>query len=326
MADARTHRALFGLAFALATTLAGAAAADGPTEADRLFDEAAKLVTTGDYVDACPKLERSQALDPGLGTQFNLADCYEHVGRTASAYLLFREVAVAARAAGKAEREQSSRARADALEDKVARLVVHAPPITGLEVRVDGHAVTPDEKGLPVDPGPHTVEASAPKRDPWRSRVDVAAGAGSVVAEVPELAHAKPPAPTIVVRVDPSRGSTQRTIGWIVGGLGVAGVVVGSVAGIVSIDKHGKAKDACPDKTRCPDAASAALWTDATTAGNVSTVGFVVGGVGIAASAVLLLTAPKADKAEPPKTARLSGFAPWILPGSAGLALSGVTP
>ena len=51
-----------------------------------LFAEGGKLVADGDHTAACPKFEESFHLDPGIGTGFNLADCWEHIGRTASAF------------------------------------------------------------------------------------------------------------------------------------------------------------------------------------------------------------------------------------------------
>ena len=44
-----------------------------------LFGEGRKLAAAGDYAAACPKFEESFRLDPGIGTGFNLADCWEHI-------------------------------------------------------------------------------------------------------------------------------------------------------------------------------------------------------------------------------------------------------
>ena len=53
---------------------------------------------------ACEKLAKSQSLDPGMGTQYRLAECYEKLGRLASAYEQYTAVADAAKAAKKADR------------------------------------------------------------------------------------------------------------------------------------------------------------------------------------------------------------------------------
>jgi hypothetical protein len=73
---------------------------------------------------ACPKFEESQRLDPGVGTQFNLADCYERTGRLASAYTTFIDVAAATRQLGQFEREAVARERAKSIKPRLSRLVI----------------------------------------------------------------------------------------------------------------------------------------------------------------------------------------------------------
>src|SRR5260221_714184 len=108
-------RALLGVALALALGAATprARADGGPTEpAKALFEEAIKLLDAGRTAEACPKLEESKQLDPRVGTEFELADCYERMGRTASAWSGF--VALAGRAT-KPDHIKKARARAEAL-------------------------------------------------------------------------------------------------------------------------------------------------------------------------------------------------------------------
>lgn len=82
--------------------------------AQALFEQGRALVIKGRAETACPKFEESQRLDPGLGTQFNLADCYERLGRLASALELFTKVTATARETGQIQREQVAGARAAA--------------------------------------------------------------------------------------------------------------------------------------------------------------------------------------------------------------------
>ena len=82
-----------------------AARAEDETPARALFKQGRALANEGKYAEACPKFEESLRLEVGVGTQFNLADCWEHVGKTASAQKLFLGAAASAKAAGQVERE-----------------------------------------------------------------------------------------------------------------------------------------------------------------------------------------------------------------------------
>src|SRR6185312_7749645 len=72
-------------------------AAQTPTQdqviAEQLFEQGRTLVTANNWPAACPKFEESLKLDPTLGTKLNLATCYEHIGKIASAWSLYREAA-----------------------------------------------------------------------------------------------------------------------------------------------------------------------------------------------------------------------------------------
>src|SRR5512140_214162 len=101
----RTPLAAPLLALALASFAPMARAENDPAAAQSLFTEAKRLMADGRYPEACAKLEESQRLDPGMGTKYQLATCYAHVGRTASAWAAFLDVAAQAKTAGQSARE-----------------------------------------------------------------------------------------------------------------------------------------------------------------------------------------------------------------------------
>jgi hypothetical protein len=287
------------------------ARADDSAAAQALFDQAKKAMTAHDYASACPKLEESYRLEQGLGTLLNLADCYEHEDKLAGAWSKFLEVATLARSAGNTGRAQIGKQRAAALRPRVSSLVVTAPatPAAGLEVKRDGTVLGEAEWGTPIpaDAGPHLFEATAPGRRPWSTTVNVEDGGSTLTVRVPDLdllpvepapaeVHPLPEAQDQPAAPPPARGhlGTQRALAIASGGLGVVAIGVGTFFGIQSMSKHNEAAKACP-QTVCPlpDPQNGLnLWNDARTDGNVSTVAFVVGAVGVAGMAALWFTAP----------------------------------
>ena len=113
----RAVRAAPLVALLLGAGLAGARArAAGATDeaaAEALFQQGRALMAGGAFFEACAKLEESLRLGPGLGTTFNLADCYTHIGRPASAWSLFRDVEAQAKLGGQTARMLVARKRAD---------------------------------------------------------------------------------------------------------------------------------------------------------------------------------------------------------------------
>jgi tetratricopeptide (TPR) repeat protein len=210
--------------------------------AEALFQQAAELMEQKKFSEACEQFAASQELDPGLGTTLYLADCYEQAGKTASAWALFQEAADGARRAQQADREQIATERAQNLKGRLSRLelrVAAARRVPGLELRINDAPVPSASWNapLPVDPGKTRVEARAPGKKPWSVEINVAEGPSSQVVEMAELANAPTPlasetANSVSERLaPPDPGSTQRTVGYVVGAVGVVGLAVGGYFG-----------------------------------------------------------------------------------------------
>lgn len=182
------------MSLALLAGMARDARADSAT-AQALFDQGVKLMSEKKFAEACPKFEESQRLDPGLGTQMNLALCYESLGRYASAWSLYLEVAGTAKATGQTEREKKARDAAKALEPKLSKLTieVESPP-EGLEVKRNGALVGQATWGtpIPVDPGEVKITAMAPNRKLWETAITIEKP-GETTVTVPELEKGETP-------------------------------------------------------------------------------------------------------------------------------------
>lgn len=324
--------AMSALALAAACLAPHPALAQGKAAAETLFDRGRQQLASRQTEAACHSFEDSQRLDPGIGTLLYLADCYEKLGRTASAWATFREAESTAKAAGQAEREAVARKRASALEPRLARIVVSVAPgasARDLEVRRDGEPVVPALWGapIPIDPGTHRIEASAPGRKGWSTTLDIAAKGGETKVSVPELAldpAAAPPAvaapasPAVAPAAAPEpTGGSQRTWALVAGGVGVAGAVVGTLFGLQARSKNADASDHCrADRPTLCDAQGVSLGDDAKRAATTSTLAFAVGGVALAGGVALWLTAPTSRGAA-------LALAPTAGSTSAGLVLRG---
>jgi hypothetical protein len=217
--------------------------------AQALFDEGRSLVEHRQFAEACPKFAESQRLDPGIGTELWLADCYENNGQVASAWAAFKEAAAAA-ALVHDKRETVARDRATALETKIPRLMIvvsDTAAAQALEVRRDGVIMAATAWGfaLPVDPGVHTIAASAVGHKPWSTTVQVAGRADTLQVTIPALEDATPlaaqerePAPrtdTIETQTplapdhaQDTAGDGQRLTGALLAGAGVLGIGLGT--------------------------------------------------------------------------------------------------
>lgn len=174
-----------------------ASAQDDTALALTLFEDGKRLVDAQDYPKACPKFSASYKLVPKLGTLLNLADCYEKSGKTASAWARFSEAITIAERANQPERAAFAKQHADDLAPQLSTLTLVAPKATpGLVVTRDGTAMPAATLGLPVpiDPGDHTIEASAPKKNPWSTNVAVGKSEAKRF-EIPGLEDAPEPPP-----------------------------------------------------------------------------------------------------------------------------------
>ena len=284
--------------------------------AQGLLEEARRLVDQRHYATACVKLEESHALDPAAGTLLTLADCYEKTGRTASAWSTFRETAAAARRASDPERERIARERAKNLQTSLSYLTVITWKGQDIDVARNGKRIDSALLGtaIPVDPGAHQIVASAPGKRSWSTKVNVRERSDRVTVSVPILAE-DPTAASAVPGFDrdaintrtddypmpeASRGGVQRAFAIVAAALGVAGVATGTVFGLKASSTMDEAKAQCTGSgfkypNNCSDS-SVRLSEDAVQSGQISTVGFIAGGAGIATFALLWLTAPSSSE------------------------------
>jgi hypothetical protein len=144
---------------------------------EALFQEGRRLMKARSFAAACTKFEESLRLDPAVGTMLNLADCFEQVGRTASAWQYWRAASDQLPTADK--RRATALARAATLEKILSRLTIELRDGSPAGTRVvrDGTTLGAASLGLPlpVDPGRHEVVVSADGHETRKFEVAVGA-------------------------------------------------------------------------------------------------------------------------------------------------------
>ncbi len=305
---------------------AAPALADGtgtdPVAAAALFQEGRDAVKRGDYASACPKLADSYRLDPAPGTLLNLADCNEHLGKLASAWQLFQQ-AIEHLSSGDA-RLAPAKQRAAALEASLPRLTVVLSPSApeGTTVKRDS---TDLGKGglntaLPVDPGDHEIVVTAPEHEERRFQVSLAAGRSErILVEVGVLL------PKAALRKDlpasaslPPKGmSTLRTVGFIVGGAGLAGLGGAIATGLALPGKQRIIDANCGADFLCNKEGFAAVQSGKTIAAANTTLWFV-GGILTAVGVVLVVVGGNGGNSRPAAALEIHP-----VPGGAGASLVG---
>jgi hypothetical protein len=264
-----------------------------------LFDEGKQLTDAGQLANACARFETSLALVPQLGVALNLADCYERIGRTASAWLAFGDAVALARRADDHARWEYAQKRQVALKPRLARLTiaVSAQSLADLVVKRDGVAVRSAayDVAVPIDPGEHVIDATA-SGSAWSTRVVIAHDGESISVVVPTLA----PAPSLPepdtspprqAAWSPGRRQPTRAT-WIAAGIGTASLGLGAYFGASASSLWHEASPGC-DQARACSSSSFAISERSHRDADLATAMFAVAGAALATSAVLYWASPR---------------------------------
>ncbi|MGE5184739.1 MAG: tetratricopeptide repeat protein [Acidobacteriota bacterium] len=219
------------------------ARADGPSDADRLFDEGRSLAKAGKYAEACERFTRSYQLDHAVGTELNLGDCHEQLGHLREAWHFFDQAAQEFDRTGNAARAKFARGRADAVAAKLVEVIVRVaePRRDGLEITIGGRSAQPAaEIRDRVEPGPIEVTARAPGRAPFTKTEHGDAG-GSVTIDIPALAGAHEPPPA--AGHEGSRRRPRLRLALVLGGAAGASAITGLALGLIGRSDWNSAAD-----------------------------------------------------------------------------------
>ncbi len=333
-------RSTLALVALLLVTSAASAQGDAAA-AEQLYKEGKALAKKGDYAAACPKLEASYRLDRGLGTLVNLADCHERIGKLASAWAEWNEAHDLAKRDKDDVRAKFAAERRDKIEPKLPKLQINVKnPVDSLAVYRGDSKIEAATYGsaLAVDPGEVVVSVRRGDQVLKSETVTTKASQTASVeldlaaldAEFPPPKVAPPPVTTAPApapappppRPPPPSGS-QKTIGFVVGGVGVVALVTAGVLEGMALSKKSKADepDQCVNGYCSPNG-----FKTVEEAKDLATVGQWVGIGGVlltAVGATLVFTAPSSAETRQAKRPVRVHAGGWVAPGGGGLSLVG---
>lgn len=294
------------MCFALVTLLTSSicqAQATDPVAATELFKKGRDAAVQNDFETACPLFEESNRLDAKVGTLLNLADCEERIGKLAEALQHWHQAVQLGTATGDV-RVREARSRSATLDGRVPRLTVKLAEGVPASAKVERDGVPLGRAALgvamPLNPGTHVVEVRAPGHEPKRFRFTVAEAESkdlhvTVGPRLPEPTADAPP-PSLDQQLE--RPDSDRSLAYALGGIGLAGVIVGSVTGAMLWNKNRTIDAQCNDRNQCSSEGLGAV-EDAKGLLPVSNVAWIVGVVGLGASTYLFLTSGPSEAGPP---------------------------
>ncbi|HRI68336.1 MAG TPA: hypothetical protein PK156_29105 [Polyangium sp.] len=304
---------------------------DPKAQAQALFLEGRAAIDANDWDTGCPKVRRSLEVFAVANSHFTVALCDEREGHIAAALEHWE------RGLGLVEpsdqRAKVAKERIAALDPRVPRIRVVTPPgAIGASIWLDDVQLTPAIMANPVrvDPGKHVLVVRKKGREDNRreilleekERTEFVATIGEVAKPDSAPVSSATTAPVASSSSPPIRPKPpmhpRKFAGFVIGGVGVASLLVSAGTGIGALEAHGaleEQKCGANGTGVCPkDEVSSYKGLFAANA-----VTFGVGLAGVAAGVVLILTAPKNSGSD---TSKLS-LTPIAVPNGNGIALSG---
>jgi hypothetical protein len=338
--DTATRRAWSATFFACVFALGAPAwAQEEPSSGDvaaarALGQEGVKLADSGNCQEAVDKLAKAEKLYHAPTTLVRLGECQVQLGKlvegTENLIRVTREqLPPNAPPVFVQAQERAKRVLGEA-RPKIAklRLTVAVPPDSQLLVRIDGEPISIASLGTyrPMDPGEHSIDATATGYKPVSTKIRLAEGASDAIAlkldqdpaSAVKLAPAQIAKPSAISPyspppAEPPPREPNHSTAYAALGVGGVGLATGAIFGLMAMAKKNELERACPNKV-CVDNQNDKIEAGKTF-GIVSTVGFVVGGVGLATGAILYLAQGTRKTAGSRR-----GVTPWVGIGGAGLS------
>ena len=220
-------------------------------KAQVVFDQGLKLFDQGRYGEACPKFEEALKLYyTGLGIRGKLAECYEKIGKIASAYDHYRDVIDRARARGEPDRALFASERAQILEPRLPRVIIDPGPsseLDGFTLQIGSRVLHESTFNTPVavDPGRLVISAEADGYRIFEKQLTISERETRTI----EVSALEP------LSTSDSGGGSVSTLGVVLIGVGVASLGGSGYFYLNALDK----REEFINNTGCPIPTSG-LW------------------------------------------------------------------
>lgn len=312
---------------------AASAAADEPSAADKetarsLMDQGVEREEAKDYAAALKAFQGAHALVKFPMTGLAVARAQAGLGMLLEALEMATLVKHMAPRPNETPSYAKARADADALAQRLSARIPSVQvsvegPKEKSEVSIDGTVLPAAAATLPrkVNPGKHVIVATASGYEPASLEVMVPEGKVLPVNVTLQPLATSGPGGDVM---PPGGGDGDKASGGGLSplvyagfGVGAAGIIAGTVTGIISLSKTSSIKDQCDGATGACPAATAEDISSANTIANVSNISFALGAAGVAVGVVGIFLSGGAKKAPPPTTGLR--VTPVVGPGSVGV-------
>ena len=296
--------------------------------AETKFNAGLRLFKAGKVAEALTMFREVAEGNGSPNARLYVGHCLQQLGKYVEAHKAFTAVVKQTTQRGDAKYEptrEAALAQLGLLEPRIAKIVVSLTETpNGLSVTLDGTALEEKDFGSPVvvEPGAHKVEGSATDMAPVSRDISLEAGESKTTILVfKKLDAAPPPAPEQVApKPDESGskgGSPLRTVGFVVGGVGIAGLTVFTVTGLMAKSTFNRMSTVC-GSAGCSDPAQLSDIDKGRSQQTIANVGLVVGLVGLSAGAALVILGGRGRGNDAPATVAVSG-----LPGGGAISYTG---
>jgi hypothetical protein len=283
------------------------------TAASEAFQQGREAYIAKRYDEALSALRRSHELHPSPNSRLMIAKCFLGMSKFVEAYEELRRTQQEAEANGDPKYRQTAASAREEMKDLRARLAMVRLTIAGgaeglpaeASVRVDGVTIERERwaSELVLAPGAVTISLVT---DAGEDEHALSLAAGSDTEVVLTAPHATPadPEPSLPAAERGWFADNQRTMAYVVGGVGAAGMIVFGVFGGLTLSRFDDLEQRCPGG-QCPVGTQSDI-DSAKTYQTVANVGAIVGAVGLTAGVLLWVLHPDILEGETaPASARL---------------------